>query len=60
MTTEQITPFLGRVKFPAAKSELKSQVKKAGGSKDVLRALDRLPFKCYLRQDEVVTALERL
>ena len=60
MTTDTIVPYLGKVRFPAAKSEIKSQVKKAGGSRDVLQALDRLEYKCYLRQDEVVTALEKL
>ena len=60
MTTEKIVPYLDKVKFPAAKAEIKKQVKKAGGSADVLQVLDRLEFKCYLRQSEVVTALEQL
>ena len=60
MTTEQIVPFLGKVKYPAAKSEIKRQVKKAGGSTDVLREIERIPFKCYLRQSEAVAALEAL
>lgn len=60
MQTQQVVPFLDKVKFPAAKSEIKKQVKKAGGSADVLRVLDKLEFKCYLRQSEVVAALEQL
>ncbi len=58
MTSAQIVPFLEKVKFPAAKAEIKKQVKKAGGSADVLQTLDKLEFKCYLRQSEVVAALD--
>ncbi len=58
MQTQQIVPFLDKVKFPAAKAEIKKQVKKAGGSADVLQVLDRLEFKCYMSQSEVVAALD--